>query len=359
MAIVSRLLSAATEDGDKPASVADETASVSHAPASRFDLDSGAADVQEDDEQPVLQRARRRRLRRLVEDDEDDERDGGAAETEVLRPASQTPEVRSPALPALIAVMQSMSDAALCATCAEELGVTKECMDCPDQLFCERCIQDFHQTNGFAFHRYIVSQQSDADNADDAKRRSTPPAPPARPVPPAPAPQAAAAGSARKRKADATQLDSKSASPAKKSKTELKSGAGRKLIELLEPIRRDPRSSANYGDGFRFVQQNITIRTLDVVTAADSPSQPLVLVDAYSSGAKKPKYHCRLYNAATGNFRTLAPTKLNPGTTGKADDATVAALTAALEAQIEKDSLRYLPQQCALLSALPSVHGDL
>jgi hypothetical protein len=165
----------------------------------------------------------------------------------------------------------------------------------------------------------------------------------------APSPQSSIASRLRnKRKAeassDATSAPASAPEPAlKKPRKAPKSSASSsrrraRLFELLEPLRKDPLRSHVFGAGLRFCASNTVIKPMDIISATDG--ERLILIDAFSTGNIKPKLRCRVYSDAKDSVRVLAPSSLQPGSTGKADAALCKRAEAALQRLLGSGTLR-------------------
>lgn len=147
----------------------------------------------------------------------------------------------------------------------------------------------------------------------------------------------------RKRSEDKRSV-SDSAKAAKRAKPGGKRPQGPlKQYALLEPVEADPRSSQQFGAGLKFVRANAVARPMDLVTRRGSPDDALVLIDCFTTGHVKPKYHVRVFDPRSREILRLTPNKLNPGNNGRASKECEQQARSAFAEHLRQGSLRQLP----------------
>lgn len=222
------------------------------------------------------------------------------------------------------------------------------CMDC-DLYFCDKCADGFHAASDIIGHRLVkTTLPPPVDGTSSASQSQAAPqqTPPSSSLP-----------SRKRKRSDAeSQNDSgqelpgafdslSSEQPSAKRQRKL---SGRKHFELVGVTTRDAMRSHTIGEGLRFVQRNIVIRPMDLVFRAEAPDVQLVVVDCFTTGNKKPKFHCRVFNPASQELTTVPPSKLNPGNCGRANDSLLPAIEAAISRDVERGRLRKLQdKECA------------
>jgi len=93
------------------------------------------------------------------------------------------------------------------------------------------------------------------------------------------------------------------------------------------------------GAGLKFLNSNnLVLRPNDLVLTSDN--RKLIAVEVYTTGHKKPKFKCRLYNPSTKQLEVLTPSRLQPGSVGHATPQQLAAIEALLNELTEQGAMR-------------------
>jgi len=96
------------------------------------------------------------------------------------------------------------------------------------------------------------------------------------------------------------------------------------------------------GAGLKFLHNNLVLRPNDLVLTRDN--RKLVAVEIYTTGRKKPKFNCRLYDPASDSLVHLTPSQLQPGRVGRATPQQLRAIEALLERLTDEGAMRPLDE---------------